>query len=84
MIRSRRRRGEIINTLPVGRIYTSFGYSESEYDAYLKAAADAGVKTETVLKDKEFEWGDARITVYPPQKSYYGKNNTSTTARSQL
>ncbi|MGI6744276.1 MAG: ComEC/Rec2 family competence protein [Eubacteriales bacterium] len=69
---------KIINTLPVGRIYTSFEYSESgEYDAYLKAAADAGVKTETVLSKTEFEWGDARITVYPPQKSYYGKNNTS-------
>lgn len=69
---------KIINTLPVGKIYTSFEYRESpEYDAYLKAVADAGIDAETITARTEIAWGDAQITVYPPQKTDYGKNNTS-------
>ena len=69
---------KIINTLPVGKIYTSFECKDSqEYNAYLKAVNDTGTETVTVTAGTKFSWGDAEITVYPPQKSEYGKDSTS-------
>ena len=72
---------KVLKSIQVQRVLQSNSPKDSkQMEKYLKALDGTGIEAETVSEELTFTLGDAKFTVYPPQRENYEKdpsNNSS-------